>query len=50
MNEPKLIEVNPRFWGSLALAIYAGIDFPYLLYKLAMEGYEIIHLPGNPYI
>ena len=37
-NEPKLMEVNPRFWGSLALPIYAGIDFPYLLYKLAMEG------------
>ena len=32
------MEVNPRFWGSLALSIYAGIDFPYLLYKLAMEG------------
>jgi len=37
-NEPKLMEINPRFWGSLALSIYAGIDFPYLLYKLAMEG------------
>jgi predicted ATP-grasp superfamily ATP-dependent carboligase len=33
-----LIEVNPRFWGSLALAIQSGVDFPYLLYKLATEG------------
>jgi predicted ATP-grasp superfamily ATP-dependent carboligase len=33
-----LIEVNPRFWGSLALAIHAGVDFPYLLYQMALEG------------
>ncbi len=32
------IEVNPRFWGSLALAIESGVDFPYLLYKIASEG------------
>ncbi|TKR25457.1 carboxylate--amine ligase [Natronomonas salsuginis] len=31
---PKLMEVNGRFWGSLPLAIAAGIDFPYLLYRL----------------
>ena len=33
-----LLDVNPRFWGSLALPIAAGIDFPYLLYKMATEG------------
>lgn len=33
-----LIEVNPRFWGSLALAIQSGVDFPYLLYRIAEEG------------
>ena len=33
-----MIEVNPRFWGSLALPIQAGVDFPYLLYKMAMDG------------
>lgn len=27
-----LMEVNPRFWGSLQLAIDSGIDFPWLLY------------------
>lgn len=32
---PKLIEVNGRFWGSLALAIYSGVDFPHLLYQMA---------------
>jgi predicted ATP-grasp superfamily ATP-dependent carboligase len=36
--EPKLMEVNGRFWGSLALAINAGIDFPYLLYKIMVDG------------
>lgn len=35
-NTPKLMEVNPRFWGSLPLAILAGVDFPYLLYQLAL--------------
>jgi len=30
-----LMEVNPRFWGSLQLAIDAGTDFPWLLYQLA---------------
>lgn len=34
---PYLIEVNGRFWGSLQLAIDAGIDFPYLLYRLAID-------------
>jgi len=33
-NVPKLMEINPRFWGSLALPIYAGVDFPFLLYQL----------------
>jgi predicted ATP-grasp superfamily ATP-dependent carboligase len=29
------MEINTRFWGSLQLAIDAGIDFPWLLYRLA---------------
>jgi len=37
-NKGWLIEVNPRFWGSLALPIMAGVDFPYLLYKMAIDG------------
>lgn len=32
---PKLMEINPRFWGSLPLAVYAGVDFPYLIFQLA---------------
>jgi predicted ATP-grasp superfamily ATP-dependent carboligase len=34
---PKLLEVNPRFWMPLNLAIQSGVDFPYLLYQLAMK-------------
>jgi predicted ATP-grasp superfamily ATP-dependent carboligase len=36
-NTPKLMEVNARFWGSLQLAISAGVDFPHLLYCLARK-------------
>jgi predicted ATP-grasp superfamily ATP-dependent carboligase len=32
---PKLMEVNPRFWGSLQLAIDSGVDFPHLIFKIA---------------
>jgi predicted ATP-grasp superfamily ATP-dependent carboligase len=31
-----LMEVNPRFWGSLQLAIDAGVDFPWYLAQLAL--------------
>ena len=37
-GRPKLMEINPRFWGSLQLAIISGMDFPYLLYKMAVDG------------
>jgi predicted ATP-grasp superfamily ATP-dependent carboligase len=32
---PKLMEINPRFWGSLSLAVHAGVNFPYLLYRMS---------------
>jgi len=32
---PKLMEINGRFWGSLPLAIYSGVDFPYLYYLMS---------------
>ena len=35
-GEPYLIEVNGRFWGSLQLAIDAGLDFPRLAVQLAL--------------
>lgn len=34
----KLVEINPKFWGSLELAIVSGVDFPYLICKMAVEG------------
>jgi len=37
-GSPKLIEINPRLWGSLQLTITSGINIPYLLYQLAMHG------------
>ena len=37
-HTPYLIDLNPRFWGSLVQAIASGVDFPYLLYKIATEG------------
>jgi predicted ATP-grasp superfamily ATP-dependent carboligase len=47
-GRPCLMEVNPRFWGSLQLAIDAGVDFPWLAYQLAtgvrpdpVDGYRV---------
>ena len=37
-GEYKLMEINPKFWGSLDLAIAAGVDFPYLAATMAFEG------------
>jgi predicted ATP-grasp superfamily ATP-dependent carboligase len=33
---PKLMEINPRFTRSIQICISAGIDFPYLLYRMAV--------------
>lgn len=41
---PVLLEINPRFWMPLNLAIKSGVDFPYLLYQLA-QGQKIDTLP-----
>jgi predicted ATP-grasp superfamily ATP-dependent carboligase len=30
----RLLEINPRFWGSLELAAVAGMNFPLMLYRL----------------
>jgi predicted ATP-grasp superfamily ATP-dependent carboligase len=35
---PMLMEINPRPWGSMALPIAAGVDFPWLAYRLARDG------------
>ena len=38
-----LVEANARFWGSLPLAVGAGIDFPYHLFRLLVNNEK----PGN---
>jgi predicted ATP-grasp superfamily ATP-dependent carboligase len=35
-DEPKLIEVNPKVWGTTELSIAAGVDFPRYLCKVAL--------------
>jgi predicted ATP-grasp superfamily ATP-dependent carboligase len=35
-NCAKLMEINGRFWGSLQLAIEAGVNYPLMLYRLAI--------------
>jgi predicted ATP-grasp superfamily ATP-dependent carboligase len=35
---PILMEINPRPWGSMALPILAGVEFPWLLFQLARDG------------
>lgn len=37
-GRPKLLEVNPRFWGSLNLAILSGVDFPHMLCRMGIDG------------
>ena len=37
-NIPYLIEINPRFWGSLNQSIISGVDFPLMLYKMSKRG------------
>jgi predicted ATP-grasp superfamily ATP-dependent carboligase len=37
-NVPIFLEINGRFWHSLALACYAGMDFPSLLATMAEFG------------
>lgn len=40
-GQPVLMEINGRFWGSLQLAIDAGVDFPRLLADVAL-GREVV--------
>ncbi|MFM7272758.1 MAG: ATP-grasp domain-containing protein, partial [Gammaproteobacteria bacterium] len=42
---PYLMEVNTRLWGSLQLAIDAGVDFPWLLYQVANNQEPVV--PGR---
>ncbi|KUO64419.1 MAG: hypothetical protein APF84_10625 [Gracilibacter sp. BRH_c7a] len=37
-GEIKFLELNCKFWNSLQMGINAGVDFPWLLYKIAVDG------------
>ena len=37
-GEYVLMEINPKFWGSLALALASGVDFPHLACRMALDG------------
>jgi len=39
-----LLEVNARPWGSMPLPVALGIDFPFLYYKLLVQGVEVPRL------
>lgn len=45
-NQPYIMEINPRFWGSLELAVRSGVNFPVLYHRLC-EGQMI--RPQQPY-
>ncbi|MEW6308496.1 MAG: ATP-grasp domain-containing protein [Bacillota bacterium] len=43
----RLMEINPRFWGSLPLAIAAGVDVPLALF-LVTVGRQVPAMPCRP--
>ena len=32
----RLMGINPKFWGTLAISLAAGVDFPYMAYRMAI--------------
>jgi predicted ATP-grasp superfamily ATP-dependent carboligase len=45
---PVFLEINGRFWNSLALAVYAGADFPAWVAELADRGDVTAPAPYRP--
>ncbi len=44
----QLLEINPRFWGSLELAVRAGVNFPVLYAEAASGGAPAPVFGGRP--
>jgi len=43
-HKPYLIEVNPRFWGGLGQSVESGWNYPYMVFRLAVDGHiETVH-------
>jgi predicted ATP-grasp superfamily ATP-dependent carboligase len=47
-GQPVFLEINGRFWNSLALAIHAGVDFPVAVAQMAEHGDVTSLPPGRP--
>jgi predicted ATP-grasp superfamily ATP-dependent carboligase len=47
-GQPVFLEINGRFWNSLALAIHAGVDFPVAVAQMAEHGDTTCLPPGRP--
>lgn len=45
-NKPKLIEINPRFAGSVLFPIKCGVNFPQIICESAVNEKDPISLPG----
>jgi D-aspartate ligase len=44
----KILDVNPRVWGWHTIGLQAGIDFPYLLWRLAYnKALDEVHAPSG---
>ena len=43
-GQARLMEINPRFWGSLELAVRSGVNFPFLYAQVA-KGVELPAIP-----
>jgi predicted ATP-grasp superfamily ATP-dependent carboligase len=37
-GKPKIIDVNPRFYGSVQCAVSSGADFPFAFFRMAVYG------------
>ena len=37
-GKPKIIDVNPRFYGPIQCAVSAGVDLPFAVFNMAMNG------------
>lgn len=46
-GQPKLMEINPRFWGSIALPIFCDVNFPVLAAKVT-AGIPVAPQPRYP--
>jgi len=54
-NNPRLMEINPKFWGTLELSIKAGFNFPKIIVEIILgkfdsQKYQIKNIPKSQFI